>query len=193
MTTPEKKNGADPSDKGAEASSQESDLEALLKGFDEAKPKQDTADILKKFAPVAKFAEQKMLEEQANDLKTGIESAVQFLLEPEEAKATPKRLVKGFLRDYAEDNPDFAKAFSEQKQHPRVWSRELGTARDAFLEEIKGLSKGDVRADVEAAKAAVKGSTAKAPVEDEVTPAQMFAMSDHEWRAHLNQSLARKS
>ena len=191
MTTAEKQNGADSPQKGAKAPSQDSDLETLLKGYDEAQPKLDTADILKKFEPVAKFAEKKMLEDEALELKAGIDSAVDFLLEPDEAKATPKKLVKGFLRDYAADNPEFAKAFTEQKQHPRVWSRELGSARDAFLEEIKGLSKGNDRADVEAAKAAVKGSKTQAPVEDDATPAQMFAMSDQEWKAHVAQSLAK--
>jgi hypothetical protein len=171
----------------------ESELDRLLAEF-EAKGKTATAQdavakVVTTMKPVVQFVEREMQDRQRQALEGDIEGAVKFMTEPEDLKAVPKRLVRGFLEGYGIENQTFAKAFAERKSDPTKWQNELGNARTLFEAELKQLPGSKVRTDIAAAKAAVAGSSSSSetPTDDEKAIAKM---SDTEFLEFRRKRLA---
>ena len=195
-------NGSDTTAEGAVTAAQP-DLGTLLKEFDKATIGKTTGHVdslVKKLEPVINFASTRMAAEAADEAKNTVEAAITFMREPDELKGLPKRLVRGFLHDWASENPDFAEAFERSKKDPKAWKRHLAEAREAFREEATGLAKPQAeeaktngRDDAAAAAAAVKGASAKPPEKQELSAADLWNMSPVEWERHKRKLLAEAS
>ena len=173
-------------------------LDALLKEFEQddkpaakpgAKAVQPAAlqELLKEFKPVAAFARGKMLEETRAGVQKDVDEAISALLEADETKGVPKRLVKGFLVDLYNEDQEFKAAFDNRTKNKSAWKGALAKAKDDLVEQVKTLPQNKVRSDVEAARAAVAGSKTNPSRESASDPdaSAMFAMSDQEWGKYL--------
>lgn len=160
---------------GAEAASQESELDALLGEFDKSAPdpkpvRQDnSAAILKQVAPVIKFAQTQMAKEEKDSVDTAVGDAVSAFKEADELKGLPEQFVRGFLYDRASTDKSFEEAFKQRGENPQAWTRALDEAQSAAVEAMKGVPDSKITADVDAAKAAVQGTVTE-PSDDSDDP-----------------------
>ncbi len=168
------------------ADSGKSELDSLLKEFDEKKPDVAKADVFRDLAPVAEYAKAQMEKEQRDALKVDVDAAIGFMKEPEELKEFPTKLVRGFLVDRASEDPSFETAFNERGKNPAAWNSALEKAREDFVTEVKTLPINQVRTEVEAAKATVQGSSTELASIDGPSVAEKIKMSDQRWKAYLD-------
>ena len=109
----------------AEASTAESELDKLLKGFDDGtkpeKPAEPNAMLVKRLEPVIRFAQAKMESDQRDALNADIESAMKFIKEPDELKDVSNMLTRGYVEAYAMHDPTFLSAFNARKADPKQW------------------------------------------------------------------------
>ena len=172
-----------------------SDVDRLLSEFDQGTTaaKTETSSIkplLEAFKPIASYAQRKMTEETTAAIKKSVADAVSAVKSSEGLKDTPDRVVRGYLQDrYAEDAV-FRTAYEEQGKNPAAWQDQLGKAAVALAEDIKMISSNNVRSDVEAAQAAVKGAGKPQETKEEDNPESLFAMSDSQFRAFKDKKAA---
>lgn len=175
----------------AEASQAESELDKLLKGFDEGtkpeKPTEPNVKLVKELEPVINFAKSRMESEQVAAYQADVEKATKFLKGLDETKDVPDRIVRGFLKDYADDDQSFANAFRSRRTDPKGWDAKLTEAQKAFAEELKALPLNRVKTDITAARAAVSGEKQPAePVADFEKKASTLTDSEfYAWRKQL--------
>lgn len=112
--------------------------------------------------PLREYAKRKMHEETVTEFKTAVDSAVADLTSSDILKSLPKRFAKGFLYSYAEENPGFDKAFKARKENPDAWKAALAQATKVAESEFK-TPDSKITSDIEAAKAAVRGSSSTPP------------------------------
>lgn len=162
----------------------------LLAEFDSATTK-PTA-IPQELLPVIRFAETKMHQEVKAEIDKEVDSAIGHLTGQEEFKDVPKRLARGFLEAYAQETPEFKKAYNERKANPKGWQSALEAAGQSWQEDMKGWGGQTVRSDVEAAKASVRGtSSAPPPPQRQKSTAEMNKMSDHDFAEYKRELAAR--
>ncbi len=197
MAVTEGQNAADGAQSGgAEAvASGESELDTLLKEYEtdrtpETKPNGDVGRVVQALQPVVEYARNSMAKDQADAVQGDLDTAFKFVTEQEELKSLKPAVVRGFLEAYGVDHPDFAKAFQNRKAQPEAWNEALGKGRDWLKEEFSGFSKSDERGDIEAAQAAVTGTTDQVPdSKGGPSPNDMFAMSDTKWASYLESEM----
>lgn len=189
--TPSAANGGSPS--RAETNSAGTDLDGLLNEFEApnpgSQPRAETT-VLKAIRPVIEFAETEMRTRAKTALDSDIKSAVSFVQEDAAAKAIPPKIVRGFLEGYAADDVSFAAAFQNRQKDPDAWQKQLGKAKGAFLEEIKGLPGNTVKSDVEAARAAIAGRAEPAGETNLPSPPDMMNMSEREFKTLVQKQIA---
>lgn len=199
MAVTERQNAADDAQPGGAeaAASGESELDTLLKEYEtdrtpETKPNGDVGRVLKGLKPLVDYAQDRMAKDQADAVQGDLDNAFKFVTEQDELKSLKPAVVRGFLEAYGVDHPDFAKAFQNRKAQPEAWNEALGKGRDWLKEEFSGFSKSDERGDIEAAQAAVTGTTDQVPeAKGGPTPTEMFAMSDMQFENYLDSELAK--
>ncbi len=183
---------------GAEAaSSGESELDTLLKEYEtdrtpQTKPNGDVGRVLKGLKPIVEYARDRMAKDQDDAVKADLDNAFKFVTEQDELKSLKPAVVRGFLEAYGIEHPDFAKAFGDRQANPAAWTEALGKGRDWLKEEFSGMSQSNDRGDIEAAQAAVTGTTDQVPdAKGGPTPTDMFAMSDVQFENFLDSELAK--
>lgn len=137
--------------------------------------------------PVIRFAEGQMVEKVKAEIDKEVETAVSSITSQDEFKDVPKRLARGFLEAWALENPEFKTAYEQRKANPRGWQSALAAAGQGFAEDMKGIGSkgGNLRSDVEAAKAAVRGtSSTQPPPPKQKSAAELRQMSDGEFRRY---------
>ncbi len=200
MDTTGKQNTADERVASPEAVPGESELDSLLKEY-ESSPQStaqattsDVGRVLSHLKPVVDYAKFSMEKDQKDAVDQDIAKAYEFIQEDEELKGLKTTHVRGFLEAYAVENPSFAKAFKERAQSPEAWKSALESGRDWLKGEFGGMSKSGVSSDLtdlEAAKAAVAGTTESAASKDDgPTPTEMFAMSDQKFKQLMDRKIA---
>lgn len=151
--------------------------------------------VLKKVEPALDFVATQAAKTQIESLQTDLNAALDFMLEPADYKDFPKRWMRGYLEGYSTENDSFSKAFEARSEHPDAWRSELAKARDAFPEWLKELPGSKVRSDVEAAKAAVSGtSTERVDASEESEQEQavkLMQMSEGDYRRHVEREIAK--
>lgn len=161
-----------------------------LAEFDRATTR-PTQGIPQELAPVIRFAESKMIEEVKATIDKEVESAISTLTADEAFKGTPKRLARGFLEAWAIENPEFKQAFEQRKSNPKGWEKALSDASTGFAEDMGKMPGNSVRSDVEAARAAVRGtSSAPPPKPRQKSAPELRNMSDQEFRRYKAQLAA---
>lgn len=151
----------------------------------EPRPSADIGKILKAVQPAVDFVKEVKAEKQQERFKADVKEVIDFFSETDELKEFPDKLKRGFLEAHAQDNPEFKTAFENRAKDSKAWDAVRETARDALTELISDLPGSKVRTDVEAAKAAVDGTTEDKPASEEgPSPVKKMAMSDYEWRQY---------
>ncbi len=199
MAVTENQNTADDAQPGGAeaASSGESELDSLLKEYEtdrtsETKSNGDVGRLVKGLQPVIEYARDRMVKDQNDAVQGDLDSAFKFVTEQDELKSLKPSTVRGFLEAYGVDHPDFAKAFQNRGKNPEVWTEALSKGRDWLKEEFAGFSQSSDREDLEAAQAAVTGTTDQVPdAKDGPTPTDMFAMAGTEWENFMEAELAK--
>ena len=113
--------------------------------------------------------------------------------EGETHKDFPKRWMKGYLEVYAQENQSFVNAFADRNSNPQNWRAELAKAKEAFPEALKELPGNKVRSDVEAAKAAVSGTSTEPPDDDDDGPSaiELWQMTPSDFVRHTERLKAK--
>jgi len=192
----------------AEASpSEATELESLIKEYEggtetpdttevkpepklEPRPNADIGKVLKAVQPAVDFVKEIKAEKQQERFDSGVKNLMDFFAEEEKLKELPDKLKRGFLEAHAQDTPDFKTAFDNRAKNPKAWETARETARDAFTELVSELPGSKVRTDVEAAMAAVDGTTEDNPVSEEgPSPEEKMRMSDFEWRKYTEKQI----
>lgn len=199
MAVTERQKAADDAQPGGAeaATSGESELDTLLAEYEtdrtpETKPTGDVGRVLKGLKPIVEYAQDRMAKDRADAVQGDLDNAFKFVTEQEELKSLKPAVVRGFLEAYGVDHPDFAKAFQNRQKSPEAWNEALTKGRDWLKEEFSGMSKSDDRGDIEAAQAAVTGTTDQVPdaKEGPSVPA-MFEMSDVQWESFMDTESAK--
>lgn len=181
-------------DRGTEDKAQESDLAALVRQYEQETGDGDRAALLKSLQPVVDFAKGEMSSREQAAVEEAIDQAYKFVTDDDSLKGLNKTVVRGFLEAYGVENPDFSEAFRNQKKNPGAWKSELGKGREWVKKQFEGLiKKSDMRSDLEAAKAAVAGTSTEEPEKEKVDPAKLFAMSDSAFNQHVAAEIAKAS
>ena len=174
-------NGAAAPEGAAQPSPSGNGLAELLKEFDTAdgKPPSDPiARVINAFKPVADYVAEERETKVVESVKQGVKEAVDYLGEAEETKALPAFWRKAFLEEHALQNPSMTEAFNNRKSDPDAWKTALKSARDALVEQAKGLPPNTVHTDLGAAQAAVSGRSNQVLPDRLPTPLEMANMSD---------------
>lgn len=187
--------------KGAsEDESQGSDLTALLQQYHQETGDKDSKDhlrVLESLKPVVDFAKQQMSKNEQDEVNQSIDNAYKFVTEEKALKGLNKTIVRGFLEAYGVENPRFYEAFRDQRKDPDTWKSELAKGRDwvkgQYEELLKGVGKSDIRSDLEAAKAAVAGTSTDDDPGDKVDAQKLFDMSDSDFDKFMRSELAKAS
>jgi len=188
---------------GTEASPSEApELESLLKEYEggtetpvttepksetkpEPTPNADISNFAKAVKPVVDYVNEVKAEKQQERFDADLKGIMTFFSEADELKELPDKLKRGFLEAHAQEDPDFKTAFENRAKNPKAWETVKETARDAFVELVSDLPNSKVRTDVEAALAAVDGTSEDKPASEEgPSPVKKMAMSDYEWRQY---------
>ena len=186
--------------------SEATELESLIKEYegDTKTPDTKTADIkttdvrtvdptpnveigklAKAIQPVVDYVKEVKAEKQQDRFDTDVKDIMDYFSEVDELKVIPEKLRRGFLESHAQDAPDFKTAFENRAKNPKAWETARESARDAFTELVAELPSSTVRTDVEAAHAAVDGTSEDKPASEEgPSPVKKMAMSDYEWRQY---------
>lgn len=172
------------------------DLESLINEYEDGTDTTDTTDTtpnadLAKFAkavkPAVDFVKKQEAKEAQAEFDIDVKGMVSFFGEAGELKGISDKLMMGFIEAHAAETPDFKTAFENRAKNPKAWETARETARDAVAQEFATLPGSKVRTDVEAAKAAVDGTTDIIPSHEGPTPVQLMRMSDQEWRGYKEQ------
>ena len=177
--------GASPHENGQ---AKEPDIDELLKEFDTAQPKPDglARQTLETIAPVVDYVKRKKAEEEKSALDAELKSAVETVGSADELKDVPIRILRGWLEGFAAEDSAFSDAWKNRHQSPDNWQQNLARAQKALIEEMGNMPSNKYRNDVEAAAAAVRGSKATAPPEENERDLvnRLRNMSDTEFRRY---------
>jgi len=181
----------------------ESDLDSLLREFEQdqepesgkpdadkhAKPKSkqpSRAATTDDLGPVIDFARGEMTRRVEEEMKADLNKAMSFLKEADELQSAPDRILRGLAEAYAQEEPNFGKAFQQRKNNPKVWSKALGDARNWIIGAVKEWPGNNVRSDIEAAVTSARKTSTKQPDPDRPSVSKMAKMSDQEWMEYLS-------
>jgi hypothetical protein len=145
----------------------------------------DIGKVLKAVQPAVDYVNEVKAEKQQAQFDGEVKDVLDFFSEADELKELPDKLKRGFLEAHAQEDLEFKTAFDNRAKAPKAWEAAKETARDAFTELVSDLPGSKVRSDVEAAHAAVDGTTEDKPASEEgPSPEQKAQMSDFEWRKY---------
>ena len=153
--------------------------------------------VIKEVKPVIDFARTEAARRANEQDEKDLKSALEFMAEPDEFKEFPEFWMKSYLEGYSADNPAFVDAFAKRGENPEIWKAALNEAREKFGERIKELPGSKVRSDVEAAKAAVSG-TSNEPLDElekseQEQAAELMDMSEADFQRWQKQEFAKAS
>ena len=151
--------------------------------------------VLKKVEPVIDFARNAAAKEENEQVEKDLKAALDFMTEPEEFKDFPEFWMKGYLEAHSAEDPSFADAFNKRGDNPDAWKAALSKAREKLSERASELPGSKVRSDVEAAKAAVSGTSTEPAKPDQKSEQEqalaLMQMSEGDYRRHVEQELAK--
>ena len=141
--------------------------------------------LAKAIQPVVDYVNQEKTQKQQGRFAAEVKDVLDFFSEADELKELPDKLKRGVLEAHAQEDSEFKAAFDNRVKAPKAWETARESARDAFTELASKLPNSKVRSDVEAAHAAVDGTTEDKPASEEgPSPEEKMRMSDFEWRKH---------
>ena len=177
----------------APSTAEPSALDNALREFESGTAQPQALDALRAFQPVIEYAKSEMEAKQTAAETADVSSAVKSVkVDLKLDDKFPDRLVRGYLHDLANSDEAFREAWANRAKAPEVWKAKLKAGTESFAEVVKELPGNSVRTDIEAAAAAVRG-TSHSPANgaDEFTPTQMMQMSDRDWENYKARELAK--
>lgn len=193
MSDDPKQNGANPPNGNGDASSNQ-DLDALLtefKGNEPNKTSPDLSKLLKGIEPVVRFVDEARAEKETAARAKVVEESVAFIKGADELKDFDGEIVEGFLFQRYQKDAAFRSAHDNRDKDPGAWTKALAGAQESLKEKSGKMPANTVRSDLEAATAAIKGSSAKPPADtDGPSLDAKINMSDHQWQQHIERRAA---
>jgi len=189
--------GAEPvASKGSET------LDDLLKEYEgtssrdtaAADGKNDVVRVLKGLQPLVKFAEGELNTKQTETINKDVADAISKVKSDVEVlKDYPDKFVRGAMEAYAAEDPSFTEAFANRAKNPAAWDEALDKGKVWMGNLAKEMPGNKVRDDIEAANAAVAGTTDATAQTDDDGPSvsEMNGMSDVQWRAHMDEEIVK--
>lgn len=173
------------------------DLDTLLKDWSEPDEKQtavpqpqtvvaqtDVSGLLKGLQPLVNYAESSMSKDKANAEKQVSDEAVALIKSDESLKEVDDEFIHDHLIGKYNRDTEFRAAYDNLGSDPAGWKKALEGAQSGLAEKIGALPGSTLRDDVEAATAAVNGSSPEPAPEPEVSALDMASMSDQQFKAH---------
>jgi hypothetical protein len=170
------------------------ELDTLLKQFEtpaEQKPKTETKPETKPepsedMKDLANYVRAKRDEESREatrgDLAKAV-TAVQTEIDDGGLKL-PDRLVRGALRDMAEEDPRFLRAWAERGANPKAWEQVLKAAAKEIRKELESSPDPQATEDKAAVRAAVRSASTRTPEPEKLDNAKINKMSDAEFNKY---------
>lgn len=173
---------------GGDDSTPKSELQTLLEEFTSANSAKDSKDL----EPVIQFAKDEMDRKQKESLDGDIANAVDVIKGADDSlKDVNPKLIQGLMEAYAREDKSFVKAFEQRGDNPKAWQDAL-VGGSKFAADLLGDIKGGDRDDIEAAKAAVDGtSTEPASSDDGLSGPELRKLSDVDFRQRLAEEVAK--
>ena len=167
----------------------ESEFTKLLNEFEKSTANQPVATLLKELQPVVEYARDELSAKAEARVEGDLKDAVTYLKDDDQAKTIPDKFVQGYLRQFSVDNPEVAQAWENRRTNPNEWKAKLKDAKNAFLEEVKGLPANTVRTELEVAAASVRNQSTAPGQPEKYTAQQMMNMPERQWRELTGQPL----
>ena len=181
MTQPTAANSGNSASSGAASPSAGNGLTDLLNEFDRppggTSATKTTDPTLERLKPVIDFATGEMQAKRFESIKKDVDSAMTFMAEAPELKEVPKRVIRGLMEGWGAENAALKEAFENREADPAAFKKVLEDCRAAIIEDWKGLPGNKVRSDVEAAVAAVRGTSTSPTSAGLPTNAEMWHVS----------------
>ena len=132
-----------------------SELNALLDEFKNANDSKGSKEL----QPVIEFAKSEMTRKQQESLDGDIANAVEVIQGADDSlKEVNPKLIQGLMETYAREDKSFVEAFEKRGENPKAWQNALIEGSKFAVDLLSDLRGGD-RDDIEAAKAAVDGTS----------------------------------
>ena len=162
-------------------------LESLITEFDKgtAPDAAPVAKLLRAIQPVIVRAEQDQIKATTDQFVKDFDSAAAELKTVPGAEALTQRALKGFLREYGSEVPEVEKAWNNRQINPEAWNTALAKTKAALAEDLKANPPSTLKADTEAARAAVRNSSQSPMPTPELTLTEKANMSDRDWQNYM--------
>lgn len=168
----------------------EKSLDELLGEFNEPtpptpRPKPDA------MSEVVDFVRDLKTEREQKGIETGISTAVQDMMKEDALSKLDPDVVEGYLHVSAFKNASFRKAFDTRETNPAAWNKAVSNASQELSKKMN-LPDEQIKGDLAAATAAVRGISTTAPEPDsmKLSPMELNDLSEAEF-ASYKQKLAR--
>ena len=154
------------------------DLETLLNEFqEETKPAPKTDKV----EEAVNWINEERARKAQEEVKSDIESAVKTIGDTLDLDVKPTaRVIRGLLRDIAEDDPAIQKAFDHRYANPQAWASAQKRAARLIKEELSIDQQ--TTSDRNAITSAVKSASTKQPTPEKAP--NLSKMSDREFQQY---------
>lgn len=151
------------------------DLDALLSEFtEETKPAPKTDKV----EEAVNWINEERIRKAEEDVKNDLKSAVKNIGDSLDLDVKPtERVIRGLLRDIAEDDPAIQKAFDQRHKNPQAWASAQKRAARLIKEELSIDQQ--ATSDRNAITSAVKSASTKQPTPEKAP--NLNSMSDREF------------
>ena len=144
-------------------------------------PRADYAGLLKGLKPLVDFADSEMKSKAATAEKKVADEAVALIKSDDALKEVNDEFVHDHLIGKYNRDTEFRAAYDNLGDNPTGWTKALEDAKSGLVEKISALPGSTIRSDMEAAQAAVAGSSPEVAPEAETSAVDMASMSDQEF------------
>jgi len=177
------------------------ELDALLKQFEtpaeqkpktesKPEPKPEPSEDLKELANYVRAKRDEESRQATRDDLAKAVTAVKTEIDDGGVKL-PDRLVRGALRDMAEEDPRFLRAWAERSVNPRAWEQVLKAAAKEIRKELESSPDPQATEDKAAVRAAVRSASTRTPEPEPFDTKKLNSMSDAEFNRKKRELLGR--
>jgi len=168
----------------------DTDFESLVNEFSNQTPQPqptvqqpDIGKLLEGIKPVVQYVQDDARSKAAAAEDASVDAAVGYLKADENLAEIDDTLVKGFLQNRYTDDKSFRDAYDNRGQNAAAWDAALDSARDLMTEKVGSLPSGQMKTDIEAAEATVRGTnpTVTDAADEKALVRSYVNMTDQEW------------
>jgi len=172
----------------------EPNLDTLVKQFETftASPAKQIADLASTVRPLAEYVEGERQAKAVEAEKAAVDWAVEHAKgKIEGGDKIPKRFLRGALRDYAVDHPEFSEAYTNRESDKANYLKQLDVATESVGLEWKAVNDGgNSKNDIERAVLATRNQSTSAPPIVQFNASKASRMSDRDWENYKQEIIA---